>query len=91
MEANVSLRILLHLDVFWASSCLQSIASTRGGSELTLPPQVACFGGVQLIADTWTFLEVQVHYTRQTRNPRIFRFGINNLFFERVNAEKMLC
>ena len=53
---NVSLRISLYLDVFWASSCLQSIASGRRGSEWTFPRQVACLGGVQLIADdNWNF------------------------------------
>ena len=42
---NVCLRISLYLDVFWASSCLQSIASSRGGSEWTFPRQMACLGG----------------------------------------------
>ena len=51
METNVSLRILLYLDVFWA-----------------FPRPVACLGRVQLIADNWTFLEVQIHYARQTQN-----------------------
>ena len=44
MEMNVSLRILLYVDVIWASPCLQSIASSRGGSEWTFPRPVACLG-----------------------------------------------
>ena len=60
METNVSLRFLLYSDVFWASSCLQSIASSRSGGEWTFPRPVACLGGVQLIGDSCTFLEVQI-------------------------------
>ena len=55
METNVSLHILLYLDAFWASSCLQSIAFSGGGREWTFPRPVACLKGVQLIADNWTF------------------------------------
>ena len=44
METNVSLRILLYLDVFWASSRLQSIASRPSGSEWIFPRAVACLG-----------------------------------------------